>query len=86
MERVSKNITVEQVKKLDAEGKIKRKLSKAPLKDTVTVPDGGYTIIRWYADNPGNKQILTFFNNKFDRQIICIMCLIYRILAVSLSY
>lgn len=53
MERVSTNITVDEVKKLDAEGKIKRKLSKAPLKDTVTVPDGGYTIIRWYADNPG---------------------------------
>lgn len=53
MERIAKNISVEEVKQLDAEGKIHRKLNGAPLKDTVTVPDGGYTIIRWYADNPG---------------------------------
>lgn len=53
MERVASNVTVDQVKKLDEEGRIHRKLQQAPIKDTVTVPDGGYTIIRFYADNPG---------------------------------
>lgn len=32
---------------------IKRRLSGAPVKDTVTVPDGGFTIIRFVANNPG---------------------------------
>ncbi|XP_033225671.1 laccase-1 [Belonocnema kinseyi] len=53
MERVGKSTTVEEVKKLDREGRIKRKLHRAPIKDTVTVPDGGFTILRFYADNPG---------------------------------
>lgn len=41
------------MKELEDAGKIKRRLHGAPKKDTVTVPDGGYTIIRFYADNPG---------------------------------
>ncbi|KAG5884696.1 hypothetical protein JTB14_013708 [Gonioctena quinquepunctata] len=53
MERMGKNVTVEEVKKRDAMGLIKRNLLDAPLKDTVTVPDGGYTIVRFVADNPG---------------------------------
>lgn len=39
--------------KLDESKKMKRRLSGAPIKDTVTVPDGGYTIIRFVANNPG---------------------------------
>ncbi|XP_066583904.1 uncharacterized protein [Prorops nasuta] len=53
MERLGRNVTVDEIKRLDAKGMIKRKLNRAPLKDTVTVPDGGYTIIRFHADNPG---------------------------------
>ncbi|XP_014604884.1 PREDICTED: L-ascorbate oxidase-like isoform X2 [Polistes canadensis] len=53
MERLSKNVTIDEIKRLDAAGKINRKLDHAPLKDTVTVPNMGYTIIRFYADNPG---------------------------------
>lgn len=56
MERLGKNITVDWVKKWDAEGKMNRKLDRAPLKDTVTVPSSGYTVIRFYADNPGIKR------------------------------
>ena len=47
---------------LDRGGQLKRKLTKAPLKDTVTVPDGGYTIIRFKADNPGEE---------FSRALLC---------------
>ncbi|XP_063981172.1 uncharacterized protein LOC135164603 [Diachasmimorpha longicaudata] len=53
MGQIGENVTVDEVKKLDAAGQIKRQLKNAPLKDTVIVPHGGYTIIRFYADNPG---------------------------------
>lgn len=53
MERVNSSTTVEEVQALDRAGLIHRKLSGAPLKDTVTVPDGGYTIVRVHASNPG---------------------------------
>lgn len=55
MERVGHNITVADVKDLERQGMINRKLKRAPLKDTVTVPDGGYTIVRFHADNPGEN-------------------------------
>ena len=35
------------------EGNITRKLSGAPRKDTAIVPDGGFTVLRFHADNPG---------------------------------
>ena len=53
MEKVNKTLTVEQFKEMDEAGKIHRKLRRAPLKDTVIVPSGGYTIVRFLADNPG---------------------------------
>nr|XP_012152944.1 PREDICTED: laccase-1-like isoform X2 [Megachile rotundata]XP_012152945.1 PREDICTED: laccase-1-like isoform X2 [Megachile rotundata] len=53
MERVGKSVTVEQVRALDRKGAIRRNLDHAPLKDTVTVPDGGYTVLRFHANNPG---------------------------------
>lgn len=42
-----------QIQRLDSLNGIKRRLSGAPIKDTVTVPDGGFTIIRFVANNPG---------------------------------
>lgn len=53
MEKIGSNITAAEVKELDKQGLINRRLTRAPLKDTVTVPDGGYTIVRFYANNPG---------------------------------
>ena len=53
MQRLGKNVTLDQVKNMDANGKIKRNLVNAPIKDTVPVPDGGYTIVRFMATNPG---------------------------------
>lgn len=61
MARIGKNVTVEEVKELDRLGLIHRKLKRAPLKDTVTVPDGGYTIVRFYADNPGKLEFIPRF-------------------------
>ncbi|XP_066252634.1 uncharacterized protein [Euwallacea similis] len=53
MEKLGSNVTVKQVKLKDKKGLIKRNLLDAPIKDTVTVPDGGYTVVRFQADNPG---------------------------------
>lgn len=67
MERVGKNITREEVMDMDAKGLIHRNLDSAPLKDTVTVPDGGFTIIRFHATNPGTWNFITLctvFNYK----------------------
>lgn len=53
MDRLGKNVTIEEIKELDRLGRLRRRLNNSIQKDTVTVPDGGYTIIRFYADNPG---------------------------------
>lgn len=53
MDRLGENTSVRIVKNLDNNGKLRRNLKNAPLKDSVTVPDGGYTIIRFHATNPG---------------------------------
>ena len=44
---------MEKVIKLNEEGKIVRNLKNPILKDTVSVPDAGFTLIRFLADNPG---------------------------------
>ena len=38
---------------MDKKGALKRNLVNPPIKDTVTIPSGGYTIFRFYAENPG---------------------------------
>lgn len=53
MERLSSDVTAEEVKELDKQGKLKRNFINPPVKDTVTIPDGGYTIVRFNASNPG---------------------------------
>ncbi|KAJ8298425.1 hypothetical protein KUTeg_024956 [Tegillarca granosa] len=46
-------VSVEHVMELDKQGLLQRNLTNPPLKDTVTTQDGGYTIVRFLADNPG---------------------------------
>ncbi|CAG9861310.1 unnamed protein product [Phyllotreta striolata] len=53
MERLGNSTTIDEVRARDEKGLIKRNLKNAPLKDTVSVPDGGYVIGRLKADNPG---------------------------------
>lgn len=42
-----------EIKEMDKNEMIKRNFDRPPIKDTVTVPVGGYTIIRFVTDNPG---------------------------------
>ncbi|RVE44181.1 hypothetical protein evm_011175 [Chilo suppressalis] len=53
MRRLANKTTIDEIKAFDEAGLLKRNLKNAPIKDTVTVPDGGYTVIRFKADNPG---------------------------------
>ncbi|EDW12406.2 uncharacterized protein Dmoj_GI17664 [Drosophila mojavensis] len=53
LERLGENVTIEMIKQLDQFKLLRRNLINPPVKDTVTVPDGGYTIIRFEAYNPG---------------------------------
>ncbi|KAK8727891.1 hypothetical protein OTU49_009506 [Cherax quadricarinatus] len=53
MQRLGSETTLEEVRALDAAGLITRRLENTVKKDTVTIPDGGYTVIRFTADNPG---------------------------------
>ncbi|KAK7040803.1 Mco1p [Halocaridina rubra] len=46
-------ITRSEVMAMDARGELQRNFDRPVQKDTVTVPDAGYTIIRFRADNPG---------------------------------
>lgn len=53
MDRSDKVMSAELFREMDTRGEIDRKRSRAPFKDTVAIPNGGYTIIRFVADNPG---------------------------------
>ena len=46
-------ITKDYVEGLNANGSIKKNLIDPPLKDNVAVPDAGFTIVRFVADNVG---------------------------------
>lgn len=46
-------VSVDLVKNLDSQGKIKRNFDSPPVKDTLPIPHGGYSVIRFVAKNPG---------------------------------
>ena len=46
-------LTNSDVQKLDSNGQLGRNFNRPLIKDTVTMPRGGYTIIRFITDNPG---------------------------------
>jgi L-ascorbate oxidase len=54
VEKLGKNTSREEVQNHVESGKWnKSNLLYAPLKDTVTVPDGGFSLLRFKATNPG---------------------------------
>ena len=50
---LANSISKDEVKKLNEEGKIKKNLINPPQKDTIPVPDAGFVVLRFKADNPG---------------------------------
>lgn len=66
METIGNRTSVEDIEQMDREGQIVRNLHSAPLKDTIAVPSGGVTVLRFLADNPGTlaiKSIADSFNS-----------------------
>ncbi|XP_789921.3 L-ascorbate oxidase [Strongylocentrotus purpuratus] len=53
METMWDFFTIEDFKRLDAQGEISRNLKNPPRKDTIMIPVGGYVITRFRSDNPG---------------------------------
>lgn len=53
MQKVGTFVSVDDIIAMDKAGNITRNLQSAPLKDTIIIPDGGYAILRFEADNPG---------------------------------
>ena len=41
------------MKRLNEGGRIKKNLINPPQKDTIPVPDGGFAVLRFKANNPG---------------------------------
>lgn len=48
-----KKINLKHALDLDRRGLLNREFGRPPLKDTIAVPNNGYVIIRFRADNPG---------------------------------
>ena len=46
-------LSLDEVRKLNEAGKIKKNYKDPIQKDTVPVPDAGFTVMRFRADNPG---------------------------------
>jgi len=46
-------MTREDLLKLDSAGEIKRNFDKPIKKDTIMMPNGGYVVTRFKAENPG---------------------------------
>ncbi|XP_014238681.2 laccase-like [Trichogramma pretiosum] len=74
-ENLNGPVTIERVKQLDRLGRIKRRLDRPPLKDTMKAPGGGYTIVRFYADNPG----YWFFHCHFEQHTAVGMALVFKV-------
>lgn len=48
-----KKINLKHTLELDRLGMLERDFSKPPMKDTIAVPNNGYVVLRFRADNPG---------------------------------
>jgi L-ascorbate oxidase len=46
-------LNMDLIKEFDKNGTLRRNFVKPPIKDSVSLPINGYTIIRFYANNPG---------------------------------
>lgn len=61
------------IKRMDTLGQLKRNLDSPPLKDTVQIPSGGYTIFRFYADNPGAWLIHCHMENDAEMGMMAVL-------------
>lgn len=54
-----KKINLKHALDLDRRGLLHRHFASPPLKDTIAVPNNGYVVVRFRADNPGELKKIT---------------------------
>ncbi|XP_012258923.2 laccase-like [Athalia rosae] len=50
---VRRKLTVDDIRNLDLQGLLNRRTDLPPYKDTIPIPNNGYVVMRFRADNPG---------------------------------
>jgi len=73
IDRLGRNVKVDKIRQLDKAGFIRRNLVDPPVKDTVSVPDGGYAAIRIHFNNPGTLN----FHTPLIEQVTCETSIIF---------
>lgn len=66
-----KKINLKHALDLDRRGLLHRQFGKPPLKDTIAVPNNGYVVLRFRADNPGKIDILAPQLWKYSYLLCC---------------
>lgn len=61
-----KKINLKHALEWDRKGLLHRQFSKPPLKDSIAVPNNGYAVIRFRADNPGMISLTNKLNEFFQ--------------------
>ena len=57
IDRIRKGILLSDIMSMEQNGTLKRNLDNPPIKDTVMIPNGGYAVVRFVADNPGTWMV-----------------------------
>ncbi|VEN58993.1 unnamed protein product [Callosobruchus maculatus] len=70
-----KKMDKESIIRLDQQGRLKRNFNNPPTKDSIVVPNHGYAVLRFRADNPGPW----FFHCHFDVHMIVGMGFIFQV-------
>lgn len=55
-----KKINLKHALDLDRRGLLHRQYNLPPVKDTIAVPNNGYVVLRFRADNPGEKKFIQY--------------------------
>ncbi|CAB0032833.1 unnamed protein product [Trichogramma brassicae] len=74
-EQLEGRVTIDRIKQLDRQGKIKRNLDRPPLKDTMKAPSNGFIIVRFFSDNPG----YWFFHCHYEHHTSNGMALLFKV-------
>lgn len=62
-----KKINLKHALEWDRKGLLHRQFAKPPLKDTIAVPNNGYVVLRFRADNPGENSFNSFINHSHSK-------------------
>lgn len=64
-----KKINLKHALDLDRRGLLHRQYNLPPTKDTIAVPNNGYVVLRFRADNPGTESAFNTFVHGFESKL-----------------